>query len=108
MTGVLRTKTPWPSVLPTHTVLALATTAVAVGLGGGDGDGDGAGEAAARTIVGRTVGAAVGSDVGAEPGKPGKPPHALSTIARLLAPSTLRQPVICPARVLPDRHAIAN
>src|SRR6266704_1960942 len=104
MAGVLRTKTPWPSVLPTHTVLALATTVVAVGLGGGGGDGEGTADAAARATVGTIVGAAVGSDVGAEPVRPGKPPHALSTIARLLAPRTLRQRVMCLARVLRTEH----
>ena len=108
MTGVLRTKTPCPSVLPTHTVVALATTVVAVGLGGGDGEGDGTAEGAARATVGTIVGATVGSDVGAEPVKPGKPPHALSTIARLLAPRTLRQPVMCLPRVLSRHLAIAN
>ena len=100
MTGVLHTKTPWPSVLPTHTVEALATTVVAVGRGGAGGEGEGTADGAARATVGTIVGAAVGSAVGAEPVKPGKPPHALSTIARLLAPRTLRQRVMCLARVL--------
>jgi len=101
----LRTKTPWPSVLPTHTVFALAATVVAVGLGGGvDGDGDGTTEAATRATVGTTVGTGVDSAGGAEPGKPGRPPHALSTTARLLAPKTLRQRVMCCGKGTPRRH----
>ena len=59
-------------------------------------------------LVGTIVGAAVGSAVGAEPVKPGKPPHALSTIARLLAPRTLRQRVMCLPRVPSRQYAMAN
>ena len=110
MTGVLRTKTPCPSVLPTHTVVVLATTGVGVGLGGGagEGEGDGTAEAATRATVGTTVGTVVDSAGGEEPGKPGKPPHALSTIARLLAPKTERQPDMYLPRVLPGPDRIAN
>jgi hypothetical protein len=95
MTGVLRTNTPSPSVLPTQTVFVAAAgeaAVVAVGLVGGDGDGEGIDDAAARATVGATVGTTVGTDVAA--GEAPKTPHALSTIAAVLAPSSVRQPVI--------------
>src|SRR5437868_2343550 len=95
MAGVLRTNTPSPSVLPTHTVLlvvAAVAAAVAVGAATVD-DGAALGEAATRATVGTTVGATVGSGGGGG-GAPGRAPHALTSTARLPAPKSVRQPVM--------------
>src|SRR5258706_12967782 len=92
--GVLRTNTPSPSVLPTHTVSVFAATTTVVAVGRGAADGDATGEAAARATVGTIVGATVDSGVGGEPVKPPNPPHALTSNARLPAPRSVRQPVM--------------